>query len=75
MGVPACARCGKCGSDLAQGPSEHVAPSPHRFVARYKQTTGEAYEVCLGCVQTRAALRARNEDDGQANDAANGAGR
>lgn len=50
MGVAACASCDKCGSDLAQGPTEHSEPEAHHFVKQYDQNTGEPYEICHRCM-------------------------
>lgn len=56
MGVPACVRCPKCGSDLAPGPNSHRDPAPHDFVVKYDQNTGAPYDICKNCLRRRAEL-------------------
>src|SRR5580700_10927309 len=56
MGVPACSRCPKCGSDLAPGPNVHSEPEPHEFVTKYDQNTGAPYQRCKRCFRTQAEL-------------------
>jgi hypothetical protein len=56
MGVPACTKCRYCGSDLAQGPTTHGEPAPHKYVTKYDENTGKPYEICRSCMQTRADL-------------------
>jgi hypothetical protein len=58
MGVPACTRCKRCGSDFAQGPQGHEEPSPHEYVTRYDEFTGKPYELCQLCIHRRAELEA-----------------
>ncbi len=53
MGVSRCSRCDKCGSDFAQGPSEHVEPEPHEYVTKYDQNTGKPYEMCRRCMERK----------------------
>lgn len=54
MGVPRCESCPKCGSDLAQGPSEHRDPEPHRWVPQFDPNTGaRKADVCTACMSKR----------------------
>lgn len=61
MGVSACSRCGRCGSDLAQGPTTHSDPAPHEFVTKYDTNTGAPYERCRQCSRLKTDLETRNE--------------
>ena len=65
MGPASCARCPKCGSDLALGPSGHSEPKPHEYVTKYDPNTGAPYEVCTLCFRKRAELES---EDGQGDD-------
>jgi hypothetical protein len=57
MGVSACTRCSKCGSDLAQGPTGHAEkPAEHDFVTKYNQDTGEPFQICRNCLRTQKQL-------------------
>lgn len=48
-----CQGCYKCNTTLAQHPDYHQAPEPHQWVTRYKQNTGEPYEICKDCMMRR----------------------
>ncbi len=63
MGASACTRCGECQSDLAEAPSLHCAPEPHRFVTKYDQNTGKPYLLCSRCTRRAAELAADGEID------------
>lgn len=63
MGVAACTRCGKCGSNLAQGPKLHADPEPHEWVTKYDQNTGAPYERCSKCHETFKQLALSNRAD------------
>lgn len=65
IGIPACKRCGKCGSSLAQSPDEHETPEHHQFVTRYNQKTGAPFEVCGVCICRKEELERLSELDGQ----------
>lgn len=56
MGVPACSRCQKCGSDLAFSSETHREPEPHKWTTRYEPTTGAPFEVCTTCYRRRAEV-------------------
>jgi hypothetical protein len=56
MGVHACTKCPKCGSDLAQGPESHSEPEPHEYVTKYDVNTGVPYEICQTCHRRRLEL-------------------
>jgi hypothetical protein len=64
MGVPRCDRCPKCGSDLAQSPSHHSDPEPHKWVTKYDRDTGAPYEVCTSCHRSRSDLEAEEREHG-----------
>lgn len=53
MGVAGCVSCGKCGSNLAQGPNGHYEVAAHKYVTKYDQNTGKPYERCSACMRTR----------------------
>lgn len=67
MGVRRCARCPKCGSDLAQGPSEHRDPEPHQMMEFPVDMQTDAGVVkgtitrCWWCLETKAELEKRGE--------------
>jgi hypothetical protein len=56
MGVPACARCDKCASDLAKYSGGHGEPAEHKYMRRYDAVTGAPYEICSGCLRRRSDL-------------------
>ncbi len=58
MGVSACAKCSKCGSNLALHPDTHVEPAPHEFVEQMVETDSGPRPLsrCRYCHLTRAQI-------------------
>ncbi len=55
-----CARCKKCGSDLAGGPDLHRDPRPHEFLEYPVETDdGQAtLSRCRWCMKTKKQIEA-----------------
>lgn len=61
MGVAQCAKCPKCGSDLAQHPDYHHEPAPHDFSLIEQVQTDEGPKPltrCKFCLKTPAEVAA-----------------
>ena len=58
MGVPRCSKSPQCGSDLAQGSTEHSETVPHEYVKRYDQFTGVPYQICRACLRRETEILA-----------------
>jgi hypothetical protein len=64
MGQPICRRCSKCGSSLAEGPSSHHEPNPHKIYRGTVSTDeGEVPGVsrCYFCNDTLKEIQERRE--------------
>lgn len=59
MGVERCARCKKCGSDLAQGPNSHKEqPEPHKWITTKVETDEGSASLtrCEYCHKTKTLI-------------------
>lgn len=63
MGPFRCARCSKCGSDLAEGPSSHREPLAHSLIKQDIEVDTDAGKVkagdlsrCAFCQKTKAEI-------------------
>lgn len=68
MGIYQCERCSKCGSDLAEGPSSHRDPKPHRMLAAKVEakTDSGIHNVgtltsCVWCQKSLSEIEQVNE--------------
>lgn len=63
MGVSPCARCSKCGSDLAQGPTLHQEPKPHHVMAFPVETDDGKGTLsrCWWCQKKLSQIEKRGE--------------
>ena len=61
MPPPQCARCRKCGSDLASSPDRHREPEPHNFVAHQVETDEgpKPLSRCSYCFGSRVEISKR----------------
>lgn len=53
MPFPSCSGCPKCNTTLEVSPILHQIPAPHKYIIKYDQNTGEPYEICANCLQTK----------------------
>ena len=61
-----CARCPKCGSDIASGPSSHGEPLDHEFVAHEVETDEgpKPLSRCRYCHRTRSQINKMDKPGG-----------
>jgi uncharacterized protein with PIN domain len=66
MPQPRCARCPKCGSDIAPGPNSHRDPVAHDFSLVAQVDTDEGLKPLSRCLHCGRSRREITDDDARA---------